>query len=156
MLAVGLEGFISRGYKNDATGKSVSLLLMCGRPGPVSVHTPEICYPGAGFELIQTHPSEVRVGAEPVGNFLKADFERREAIPADRLRIYWSWNASGTWTVPENPRFVFAPHPVVYKLYLISTVDKDREQSTDNEMMDFLSQLLPELQNALFPNSPMH
>ena len=69
MLAVGLEGFISRGYKNDATGKSVSLLLMCGRPGPVSVHTPEICYPGAGFELIQTHPSEVRVGAEPVGEF---------------------------------------------------------------------------------------
>jgi exosortase len=153
MLAAGLDGFVLRTYKNEATGKSLTLLLVCGRPGPVSVHTPEICYPGAGYEIVQAHPVKIQVGAESGGDFVMADFERRETIPADRLRIYWSWNASGTWSVPESPRIVFAPHPVVYKLYLISAVTKYREQSTEDGMADFLGQLLPELRAVLFPGS---
>jgi hypothetical protein len=153
MLAAGLDGFVLRTYKNEATGKSFTLLLVCGRPGPVSVHTPEICYPGAGYEIVQAHPVKIQVGAESGGDFLMADFERRETIPADRLRVYWSWNASGTWSVPESPRILFAPHPVVYKLYLISAVTKYREQSTEDGMADFLGQLLPELRAVLFPGS---
>src|SRR4051812_23326676 len=35
-----INGYFSRNYVNRRTGSMVSVLLICGRPGPVSVHTP--------------------------------------------------------------------------------------------------------------------
>ena len=42
-----------RRYENAETGSVVSVLLVCGRPGPVAAHTPDICYAGAGYETIE-------------------------------------------------------------------------------------------------------
>ena len=44
-------GGIMRRYTNRLDGTTVSILLVCGRPGPVSVHTPDVCYDGAGYDL---------------------------------------------------------------------------------------------------------
>src|SRR5262245_3153551 len=46
-----IAGHISRRYRNRLDGSVVTLLLMCGRPGPIAVHSPEICYAGSGYEL---------------------------------------------------------------------------------------------------------
>src|SRR5581483_7601175 len=37
-------GFVNRVYVHAKTGRSVSVLLACGRPGPISVHLPEYCF----------------------------------------------------------------------------------------------------------------
>jgi hypothetical protein len=37
----GVAGYISRLYTNRTTRAQFSVLLICGRPGPISVHTPE-------------------------------------------------------------------------------------------------------------------
>src|SRR5262245_29906799 len=42
-------GYVHRQYVNRRTGSVVSVALLCGRAGPISVHTPEVCYAGAGF-----------------------------------------------------------------------------------------------------------
>src|SRR4051794_15054151 len=47
-----LVGYTMRRYVHRETGASVSVLLVCGRPGPISAHTPEMCYPGAGFAAV--------------------------------------------------------------------------------------------------------
>ena len=85
-----------------------------------------------------------------------ADFERRQSIPADRLRIYWAWNATGDWTVPYSPRTLLAPYAVAYKLYLISAVTKDREMRTNEQMREFLRLLIPKLRATLFPGKESH
>src|SRR4051794_28724749 len=41
-------GYVNRVYVNGKTGRSVGLLVACGRPGPISVHLPEYCFVGAG------------------------------------------------------------------------------------------------------------
>src|SRR5579883_487292 len=41
----GIIGLASRRYTNPRSGETVSILLVCGKPGPISVHGPEICYP---------------------------------------------------------------------------------------------------------------
>jgi hypothetical protein len=41
-------GHLARRYVQRRTGAEVSLFIICGRPGPVSVHTPDICYGGIG------------------------------------------------------------------------------------------------------------
>ena len=46
-----IDGYLMRRYVNDR-GDAVSVLLVCGRPGPISVHTPDICYAGIGYEPV--------------------------------------------------------------------------------------------------------
>lgn len=44
-----VAGTIQRRYQNLRTGEEVSVYMVCGRPGPVSIHTPEVCYAASGF-----------------------------------------------------------------------------------------------------------
>src|SRR4051812_4852958 len=46
-----LTGSILRQYANKSNGTTVTVLLVCGRPGPVSVHTPDVCFVGSGFTM---------------------------------------------------------------------------------------------------------
>src|SRR5262245_54451671 len=50
--AVGeIRGYVLRRYIRRQDKTAVSLLVVCGRPGPIAVHTPDVCYRGAGFNL---------------------------------------------------------------------------------------------------------
>jgi hypothetical protein len=59
LAATGATGCLSRTYTNPKTGIAVSVLLLCVLPGDVTVHTPEACYPGAGYTL-ETPTNHVR------------------------------------------------------------------------------------------------
>src|SRR4029453_11021427 len=52
MARVGIKGCVFRRYQNVRTGEVVSFLLVCGRGGPISVHTPDVCYAGAGYRQV--------------------------------------------------------------------------------------------------------
>src|SRR4051812_29210625 len=55
-----LSGYLMRRYVHRRTGEVLSVLLVCGRPGPVSVHPPEVCFGGAGYTLAAPRtPQEV-------------------------------------------------------------------------------------------------
>ncbi len=153
LTAAGLDGLIMRHYENRRTGRTTSFVLVCGRPGPVSVHTPEICYPGAGFEMAQERPVKFSVNpGSRYAEFLRADFAKQESFPPERLRVYWSLNATGTWSVPENPRLAFASRPVLYKLYLTARINESLERSADTTVTEFLEKFLPQLERTLFPD----
>src|SRR5437870_3624228 len=42
-------GLTARRYVHRYTRAEIMIMLVCGRPGPVAVHSPDICYQGAGF-----------------------------------------------------------------------------------------------------------
>ena len=46
----GARGYWTRTYRKD--GHEILAILMVGRAGRMSVHTPEVCYRGAGYELL--------------------------------------------------------------------------------------------------------
>src|SRR5262245_13026212 len=48
-----LSGSLLRYYTHKTTGETLTVLLVCGRPGPVSVHTPDVCFVGSGYALPQ-------------------------------------------------------------------------------------------------------
>jgi hypothetical protein len=145
-----LAGSLWRSYKNTLTGETVSVVLVCGRPGPVSVHTPEVCYAGTGYQQVsQAVRSEFRPPSPaPTAQLWTARFAKLSAPVPEQLQIYWSWNAVGTWEAPDNPRLVFARFPVLYKLYVLRETTADAPQEKDPGR-DFLQQLLPALHQAL-------
>jgi hypothetical protein len=150
-----LAGYLCVRYENQRDGRIVTVILMCGRSGPVSVHTPDICWPGAGYDLV-ARPSRWNPGidyaAQPA-EFWTARFQKNEAAAPFFRRVYWAWSAGGAWQAPDKPRLAYARHSALYKLYLIQEVSGTDEQVPDEECDDFIQLLLPELEQALFATS---
>ena len=147
----GIDGYVSRRYDSPRLG-AVSILLVCGRPGPIAAHTPEVCYGGAGYEAIR-EPAEVGVAAganDPLATFFASTFAMPNAPDRVPLRLLWSWNGAGTWEVSTNPRLGFARYPCLYKLYLIRETTRTDDPDLDDSIQSFARSLLPELRTVLF------
>ncbi len=144
-----VAGFLSRRYVHARTGGAVSVALLCGRPGPVSVHTPEVCYLGAGFEEVGA-PAVVDVPGSPGDRLKVRRFQKVGGAPV-YLRVFYGWSATGPWQAPDNPRLTFARHPALYKLYVVRELAKPDEPLDGDPALDFLRGLMPELRGALFP-----
>jgi hypothetical protein len=137
-------------YVNRRTGSVVSTLLVCGRPGPVSVHTPEICFGGIGYELTATRVRWTEPSLSPGAEFWVCDFHKPRAISPDRLRVFYAWSVNGDWSAPESPRLAFFREPALYKLYITRKMLKADEPLEDDAAIDFLKVFLPQVHKSVF------
>jgi hypothetical protein len=141
-----------RSYRNLRHNGTVTVILMCGRAGRMSVHTPEVCYRGAGYEM-HGAPAPLTVKSEGSGQqdtLWTARFTKHAGVAAD-LRLYWAWNADGAWQAPASPRWTFRGEPFLYKLY----VSQDGQDATGSgeAAHGFLRRFLPEAREFLFSTS---
>jgi hypothetical protein len=157
-----LSGYINREYVHAATGRRVAVLLVWGRPDPVSQHTPDQCYPSAGFKPANEMVREA-IDAEPpraAAEFFVRDYAKPGPDPR-RLRIYWAWNADGHWQAPDDPHDALARHRqyytygggVLFKLYVIREVTGEDDARDAETSKEFLRLILPEFRRELFPGS---
>ena len=100
-------------------GVTVSVLLLGGLPGDISNHTPDVCYPGAGYSLNASRPLITAMGQAEKRAGFRTGLAMRGGVSPSVLRILWGWNASKGWAAPEEPRWSFASEPWLCKLYVI-------------------------------------
>ena len=148
----GFAGYISRRYTNRQNNSAVTILLACGRPGPLAVHTPDVCYRGSGYETAKTIKKHSEKSGDVTVEMWKAHFVKPNAATPMQLQVLWSWNAGASWQAPDNARFAFAGNPVLHKLYVIQEFNGNDEQS-GKTCSEFLSQFIPELNRKLFDKS---
>jgi hypothetical protein len=150
----GLERCWMRQYTSALSGERITVLLMCGRAGPASVHTPEICYGGAGYRMTAGPGRRTLALAEgaPAAEFWTAQFTRSDTLESTDLRIYWSWSAAGQWQAPDYPRLTFASRAALYKLYVLHNVNASAHHS-DGPVLEFMPDFLAQLNETLFPVS---
>ncbi len=150
-----VSGYKMRDYVNRRTGETVSVLIVCGHPGPMSLHTPDVCYRGAGYAMTakqKRHTEKFESLPVPV-NLYMGDFQKLNSPLPDQMRIYWTWSANGDWRAPSMPRWDFAGYPALYKLYIIRSTAELDEPVEDDPSMKFLHDFLPHATHALFPDS---
>jgi hypothetical protein len=156
LQAAGAEGCWQRSFTSATTGHKVHVVLMVGRTGQMSVHRPENCYPGQGYNLASGAPLRrtIKTTGGPDAEFFTARFVKPEVTTGtSELRIYWTWNASGRWQAPEYPRATFAREPYLFKLYVIRELPQRAERAEDDPATVFLRLFLPVLCRALAPGS---
>ncbi|HEV3262991.1 MAG TPA: exosortase-associated EpsI family protein [Gemmataceae bacterium] len=147
-----IDGYLSREYVNRQTRTAVSVLIVCGRPGPIAVHSPEVCYAGAGYQ-VAAEPVKHAVTVAATGEsatFKTARFLSPENALPDPLRIFWAWTGDGVWKAPDNPRLQFAGSPVLYKLYVVRHTGNGDASLDKEPALKLVQLLLPELQKSLF------
>lgn len=148
-------GYLSRRYVQRGTGAEVSVFIICGRPGPVAVHTPDICYTGLGFQIAgkpELYPVETDADA-PSTAFFRGNFEKADPVAPARLRIYWAWKAGPGWQAATHPRLTFGGFPALYKLYLVYRPLPGDKFDEHDPCQDFMHDLLPALEKVLSPAS---
>jgi len=135
-------GHINRRYVNEETGKSLQVAIMLGPPGPIAVHTPEICYSSRAYEL-QDERAEVMLetAAGERHSFWSVDFTTRNSL-AEGQRVYYAWSAGRNWEASSAPRFKFAGAPCLYKLQLASYVSPYSDNDGSDPGRQFLKELL--------------
>lgn len=148
-----VSGYILRDYVNPKTGETVQVLIICGLPGPTSVHTPDVCYRGAGYVMAAQetrHSEKVKSLAQTV-EMWTANFRKPQSPISGQLRIYWTWTVDGQWNAPSSPRWQYAGQKILYKMYLVHQDLEDRTSGQDKTCMDFLHEFVPRVNQTLFP-----
>lgn len=148
-VQAGAQSYWVRSYTHAHTRQSFLVILMCGRPGRMSVHTPEVCYRGAGYE-VAADPTrlDVRAAGDKLGELWTARFLKRQGVQTD-LRLFWAWSLQPPWQAPDNPRWTFRGQPYLYKLYVSHEVPEPGASSLDQPALEFLQQFLPSLNGTL-------
>jgi hypothetical protein len=143
-----LAGYISRQYENRLSGIRLDVLVVCGRPGPIAVHTPDVCLLGEGFNLVRRQ--KMPLPSNPADQFVVAHFRKLVGEGAFDRRVFWSWSATGAWDTPDSPRWTFAGKPFLYKLYVTRALLNVEEKPEEDPVWEFLKVFMPEVQTTLF------
>jgi hypothetical protein len=151
-----IDGYLLRRYVQRHSRQEVVVSVVCGRPGPVGAHTPDVCFWGSGYDAVQRPARFEALDAGPGGpaEFWTARFHRPDDPAAPQVRVFWAWSAAGPWRAVAYPRVEFARCPALYKLYVGRTLQRQDEPLERDPAVTFLRLLLPELRRALFPDRP--
>lgn len=142
----GAVGHIARVFKNVRTKSRVSAFMVCATPHDASGHTPDRCYPGAGFEIGESEHRQ----AVPLTDGRKAEtFTGTFRKQGQTLRVFWTYGVDGAWVAPQIARIELAGTDAVYKLYAIIDETRLKTAQSMQECLDFLASLLPALDQAV-------
>jgi hypothetical protein len=150
----GAVGYISRRYTNRAKGISLDVLLLTGLPGHIASHTPEACYPGAGYALGEPEGFTCKYGPEEKTAQFRTAIAAKAGPSPFVLRIYWSWHGTKGWSAPEDARWTFSAEPRLTKLYLVRENSGAKVDPKTDPCNEFMTIILPELDRLI--SEPSH
>jgi hypothetical protein len=149
----GASDAISRRYVDQTTGATVELIVLYGPAVELFFHTPEVCYPGAGYTQLDG-PDQRVIGTGGVhAPFRSLVFVKGQVADADRVEVYYSWRYHGRWT-PEFGTFKqFERIPGVYKIQLARRLTEQERRDVGPPCESLLDVLVPEIEHRLAPAS---
>jgi hypothetical protein len=162
----GAVGSVSRLYRHAKSRTPVSAFIVCASPHDASGHTPDRCYPGAGFQIAEPEHRETITLAD--GGVAEA-YTGTFAKEGQTLRVFWTYGVSKQgdaegdeapetgsnaaaapleWVAPQIARIALNDFPAVYKLYAIIDQTKMPGSKAISECKDFIAELLPAFETA--------
>lgn len=143
----GCVDYVKRHYMNEQTGVGVELLVLYG-PSTIA-HRPEVCYPGAGYQLVDG-PRQ-RTFPTPQGGtatFLSLIFAKGEGGAVDRQQVFYAIRYDRHWTDQVDFKKI-ARIPGLYKVQLMRRVGESELVDISKPCESFLEALLPELERRI-------
>ena len=146
--------YLSRTYVNRKTGESVNVALLLGPSGPISVHTPEICYSSRDFEIRKKRERRDLATANGTNNQFWSVTLKSRGVDGETLNVCYGWNGGDRWIAPQQTRIYFAGKPFLYKIQLAATRPPHTGTNDADTCTSFLTEFLPEIDRFLITASP--
>ena len=142
----GAVGHVSRSYINTKSKAQLSVFVVCATPHNASGHTPDRCYPGAGFEIAETeHRQTVTLADGRKADVFTGTFRKA----GQTLRVLWTYGIEDTWVAPQIARIELANARAVYKVYVIIDESTLPPGVGGKVCADFLAVVLSDFDAAL-------
>lgn len=142
----GAVGHVSRTYRHDTAEATVAAFIVCATPHDASGHTPDRCYPGAGFEIGETeHRETITLADGRTAEVFSGTFRKS----GQTIRVFWTYGVRGGWVAPQIARIELADASAVYKLYVIVDETDLAAGVGASACVDFLQHMLSEFDGAL-------
>jgi hypothetical protein len=136
-------------YVNQATGDLVDLVVLLGRPGPIAVHTPEVCVSSRDYRLQGSRlPITIRDQDGADHTFWAVTF-RSNGVDADVLEMCYGWSTGGCWSATTDPRYVYAGQPYLYKVQVSTTLRPGVDPQTSDCCQEFLQDFVAAAKDRL-------
>ncbi len=134
-------GYLHRRYTHQDTGQSINVAILVGPPGPIAVHTPEICFSSRAYEIQgQRKAVAMRGGGDKENSYWCTDFQSKNPF-SDALRVYYGWSPGGQWKASTSPRYEYAGAPLLYKIQLAVPMTREMMDSDSDPGRQFLEDL---------------
>jgi hypothetical protein len=159
--ATGSTDSLSRVYQNKITGQRLSLIVLFGPSTEMYIHSPENCYPTAGYEKVSgpkfrmVPPNPDAKPEDPASKgvwpFHELIYLKGEGGQTEEQEVYYTWRYSGAWTPALTTQKGFERIPGMFKVHVSRRI---RETELDhlnigNPCVRFLSQLMPEIDRRI-------
>ena len=136
------SGYVNRKYVDRKSGEDVTVSIVVGPSGPISVHTPEICYSSRDFTP-ERDPQRVELtDAENRQHTLWSSKFRSNGAVGGNLLVYYAWLPDDIWTAADSPRFAFAGRPMLFKLQVAASIPPGEPNESRDPVRRFLQDLL--------------
>jgi hypothetical protein len=139
-------------YTSEQTGDSVVVAVLAGPSGPLTVHTPEICYSANDYELAGERQALAVTDKKGQQHSLWQLHANSRHSMRPNLRVLYGWSQGHEWQAVRGPRFALAGLPVLYKLQLAGPA-RDTGAGGPDPCQEFLGHFLAEIQPRLVASS---
>jgi hypothetical protein len=149
----GSSDHLLRTYLNRTSGESVVVLILYGLAELISAHTPEVCYPSAGFKNVPpTRDFDIPIPeSTEKASFREELFVKYSAGAAIHERVYHSFRNAGQWAPDMQSRWkAFRYHPGMFKIQ-VQRRDGGDARKVDAEVEAFLARMVAEIDRRLVP-----
>jgi len=142
---------ILRTYENQQTGEKAVVMVLYGLANLVWGHTPEVCYPAAGFQKV-SKPEDTRIDVPDSPTrplFRRERFAKSRAGTGIYEEVYHSFLNAGQWGVDQGARWKsFRYHPGMLKIQVqrqITSLDEGESES----VRELLGSLVREIERQM-------
>jgi hypothetical protein len=152
----GCRDSLIRTYRNATTGVNVTALILFGPSKAVVGHTPEVCYPAAGYRMYRD-PTLRSValrpdahGPLPVAEFRTGVYAREREHRHWRDEVYYAFRHGDRWS-PDAARHYkdFRHHPSMFKVQVQRPVSETERNEGNNPTEQFLALLIPQIESRI-------
>jgi hypothetical protein len=156
-VTAGASDHVARDYIDEKTAERASALILYGLGNLVSLHTPDICYPAAGYQLVKgpIDRSITVPGITGPVRYRWAIYMKRVGRVSRYEEAYCTFRHRGEW-LPETARSrwkMFRYDPGLFKIQIARSISSLSE-SGEGPCEDLLKQIVRRINDRLSPPGP--
>lgn len=142
------ENYLHRMYEHSDTHDQVAIAVLMGPPGPIAVHTPDVCYSAREYEIKEPR-KHIKFDTGKSQTLWTMRFQSR-TVDAQLLQVAYGWSDGTQWKAPEDARWQYLGNSHLYKLQ-IAAISGDVNREPDVVCNEFLEEFLPLMSQYLVP-----
>jgi EpsI family protein len=147
--AAGADQIVTRRYTNQDTGAVIDVIVLYGPAAGVYLHSPEICYPSAGYVLAAGPDARAVPLDGRAAPFRALVYSKGEGAAAELQEVYYSWWYNGHWTPEVGKQKHFERIPGMFKVHLSRRTTPLEKRDVGNPCEALLGALLPEMERHM-------